>query len=301
MSVVPVRSFRVPSVLFALLAVLLAGTACASHPAAPPAAAASGPHRIVSLDSSSTEILFAIGAGRQVVAVDKDSDYPPDVPKSSLDALKPNVEAIAEYHPDLVITGYDSNGLVAGLRKIGVRVLLEPAPSTVDGAFRIWTGIGAATGHAAAARRLVTSTEHQLAAIVAAAPHPATPLSYYYELDQTYYTATSHTFIGSLLGRFGLRNVADPADSKSAGGYPQLSAEKVLAADPDLVFLADSQCCGQNPATVAARPGWHSLAAVRDGGVVALNDDIASRWGPRIVSLMRTVSAAIGRVTAHAD
>jgi iron complex transport system substrate-binding protein len=294
MSVVPVRSVRVLTVLFALIGGF-ALTGCASHTGAP---ASSGPQRIVSLDSSSTEILFAIGAGKQVVAVDKDSDYPSDVPKSSLDALKPNVEAIAKYHPDLVVTSYDTNGLVAGLRKIGVRVLLEPAPSTVDGAYAIWNSIGKASGHATAAAKLVASTEQQLASIVAAAPHPAHPLSYYYELDQTYYTATSHTFIGSLLGRFGLTNVADPADSKASGGYPQLSAEKVLAADPDLVFLADDQCCGQTATTVAARPGWHTLAAVRDGGVVALNDDIASRWGPRIVTLMKTVATAIGTVSA---
>jgi iron complex transport system substrate-binding protein len=283
--------------LFALVCVTLAG--CASHATGSPATPAQ-PHRIVSLDSSSTEILFAIGAGRQVVAVDKDSDYPADVPKSSLDATKPNVEAIATYHPDLVITGYDTNGLVSGLRKIGVRVLLEPAPSTVDGAYSVWTDIGRATGHLAAARKLVTSTQQQISSIVAAAPHPATPLRYYYELDQTYYTATSHTFIGALLGRFGLTNVADPADTKASGGYPQLSAERVLVTDPDLVFLADSQCCGQSAATVAARPGWRSLAAVRDGGVVALNDDIASRWGPRIVDLMGTVSSAIGKVAVHA-
>jgi cobalamin transport system substrate-binding protein len=293
----PVRSYRLLSVVFALVCVVLAG--CASHPASAPAAPAR-PQRIVSLDPSSTEILFAIGAGHQVVAVDKDSDYPPDVPKSSLDATKPNVEAIAAYHPDLVITGYDTNGLVSGLRRIGVRVLLEPAPSTVDGAYAVWTGIGRATGHLASARRLVTSTRQRIASIVAAAPHPATPLRYYYELDQTYYTATSHTFIGALLGDFGMTNVADPADTKASGGYPQLSAERVLAADPELVFLADSQCCGQTAAAVAARPGWRSLAAVRDGGVVSLDDDIASRWGPRIVDLMRTVSAAIGEVSGHA-
>ncbi len=300
MSAVPVRSNRVPTVLFALICVLAAVAACASHPSTP-AATSTGPHRIVSLDSSSTEILYAIGAGKQVVAVDKESDYPASAPRSSLDALKPSVEAITKYHPDLVITGYDTNGLVAGLRKLGVRVLLEAAPSTVDGAYGIWTSIGKATGHTAAAQHLVTSTKQQLASIVAAAPHPERPLSYYYELDQTYYTATSHTFIGALLGQFGMTNIADPADSAAAGGYPQLSAERVLAADPQLVFLADSQCCGQNATSVAARPGWHTLAAVRDGGVVALNDDIASRWGPRMVDLMRTVSAAIGKVAVHAS
>lgn len=298
----PVRSLRSLSVLFALICVTLctALAGCASHPSSSPATTAQ-PKRIVSLDSSSTEILYAIGADHQVVAVDKYSDYPAGVPKSSLDGTKPNVEAIAAYHPDLVITGYDTNGMVQGLRKIGVKVLLEPAPSTVDGAYSVWTGIGKATGHLAAARRLVADTRRQLASIVATAPHPATPLRYYYELDQTYYTATSHTFIGALLGRFGMTNIADPADTKASGGYPQLSAERVLAADPQLVFLADSQCCGQTAAKVATRPGWRSLAAVHDDGVVALNDDIASRWGPRIVDLMRTVSAAITRVSAHAS
>ncbi|HEY3750070.1 MAG TPA: helical backbone metal receptor [Pseudonocardiaceae bacterium] len=255
----------------------------------------------MSLDSSSTEILFALGAGKEVVAVDKDSDYPANAPKSSLDATKPNVEAIAAYHPDLVVTAYDTNGLVSGLRKIGVRVLVEAAPTTVDGAYAVWNAIGKATGHVPAAQRLVASTKQQITSIVTAAPRPTTPLRYYYELDQTYYTATSHTFIGSLLGLFGMTNVADPADSKTAGGYPQLSAERVLAADPELVFLADSECCGQNATTVAARPGWQSLAAVRDGGVVALNDDIASRWGPRIVDLLRTVASAISKVAVHAS
>jgi iron complex transport system substrate-binding protein len=290
---------RVLTVLFALIVSSGVVAGCASH-AAPSTPASGAPQRIVSLDASSTEILFAIGAGRQVVAVDKDSDYPAGVPRSSLDATKPNIEAIAAYHPDLVVTAYDANGLVAGLRKIGVRALLEPAPTTVDGAYAVWTGIGRATGHADAAQRLVTSTKQSIAATVAATPRPARPLRYYYELDQTYYTATSHTFIGALLGRFGMTNIADPADSKAAGGYPQLSSEQVLATDPDLVFLADSTCCGQNPATVAARPGWRSLTAVRDGGVVALNDDIASRWGPRIVALMRTVATAVGKASGHA-
>jgi iron complex transport system substrate-binding protein len=298
--VVPVRSRRVATVLFALICAFGVVTGCASH-AASPAASPDEPKRVVSLDSSSTEILFALGAGKEVVAVDKDSDYPANAPKSSLDATKPNVEAIAAYHPDLVVTAYDTNGLVSGLRKIGVRVLVEAAPTTVDGAYAVWNAIGKATGHVPAAQRLVASTKQQITSIVTAAPRPTTPLRYYYELDQTYYTATSHTFIGSLLGLFGMTNVADPADSKTAGGYPQLSAERVLAADPELVFLADSECCGQNATTVAARPGWQSLAAVRDGGVVALNDDIASRWGPRIVDLLRTVASAISKVAVHAS
>jgi iron complex transport system substrate-binding protein len=294
----PTRT-RSLTVLFALAVASGIVTGCATH-ATTAAPAAVGPQRIVSLDSSSTEILFAIGAGKQVVAVDKDSDYPTDAPHSSLDATKPNIEAIAAYHPDLVVTAYDANGLSAGLQKIGVHVLLEPAPATVDGAYSVWNSIGKATGHLDASKRLVASTKQQITSIVAGVPHPAKPLRYYYELDQTYYTATSHTFIGALLGLFGMTNIADPADTKASGGYPQLSAEQVLATNPDLVFLADSACCGQNATTVAARPGWRALTAVRDSGVVALNDDIASRWGPRIVDLLRTAATAVSKASRHA-
>lgn len=289
---------------------------CASHPAGPAAAVSAGnafpatitpsgapsvtvpaqPRRIVSLDASNTETLFAIGAGSQVVAVDKDSNYPAKVPHNSLDATKPNIEAIAAYHPDLVVTAYDTNNLVGGLTAVHVPVLLLPAPSTAAQAYTGWVELGTATGHRARADAVVASAKRTIAAAVAAAPRNR-PGSYYYELDQTYYTATSHTFIGSLIGLFGLSNIADPADTATSGGYPQLSAERVLKADPTLVFLADSRCCGQNATTVAARPGWSTLSAVRNGYVVALDDDIASRWGPRIVNLVD----AVGKAVATAD
>jgi iron complex transport system substrate-binding protein len=304
-----------------LLIAALALTGCASHeqasnsspstsyaaafpvtltpPGAPGVTLATAPQRIVSLDSSDTETLFAVGAGSQVVAVDKDSDYPPNVPKSQLDATKPNVEAIAAYHPDLVVTGYDTDNLVSALRRIDIPVLQLTAPQNLDQAYQIWSTIGRATGHQAQADALISNARNEINAAVATTPKPGKALSYYYELDQTYYTATSHTFIGGLLGRFGLTDIADPADSPAAGGYPQLSAEQVLAADPTLIFLADNQCCGQNAATVAARPGWSTLAAVRSGNVVALNDDIASRWGPRIVDLVRTVAAAVTKAAGR--
>ena len=107
-------------------------------------------------------------------------------------------------------------------------------------------------------------------------------MTYYYELDQTYYSATSSTFIGQVLGLLGLRNVADAAKGAAAsGGYPQLSGEFILRSNPNYILLADTICCGQSATTVAQRPGWSGLAAVKSGRVLGLNDDIASRWGPR--------------------
>jgi iron complex transport system substrate-binding protein len=88
--------------------------------------------------------------------------------------------------------------------------------------------------------------------------------------------------------------VAD-ATADKAGGYPQLSAEFLLQSKPDLIFLADTKCCAQTPATVADRPGWRGLPAVKDGHVVALDDDVASRWGPRVTDFLQTVIGAVKR------
>ncbi|MFI7676822.1 ABC transporter substrate-binding protein [Actinophytocola sp. NPDC049390] len=250
------------------------------------------PTRIVSLSASNTETLYAVGAGEQVVAVDEQSDYPEDAPKTDLSGLTPNVEAISGYEPDLVVISDDAENLVQSLTAIDVPVLAVPAAQTLDDVYAGMTAIGKATGHADEAADLVERTRADLDKIVADTPKPATALTYYHELDTTLYSATSKTFIGQIYSLFGLTNIADPADV-DAGGYPQLSNEAILQADPDLIFLADVQCCGQSAETVAQRPGWDTLKAVQNDNVVELNDDLASRWGPRIVDLATSIADAV--------
>ncbi len=116
--------------------------------------------------------------------------------------------------------------------------------------------------------------------------------TFYHELDPTFYSVTSSTFIGEIYGLLGLVDIADAADPDGYG-YPQLSAEYIIEQDPDFIFLADTKCCGQNAETVAARPGWDRLTAVEEGRIVELDDDVASRWGPRIVDLLATVAEAV--------
>ena len=248
--------------------------------------------RIVSISPTATEMLFAIGAGDRVVAVDKFSYYPEEAPVTDLDGWNPNIEAIAGYEPDLVVL-QASEEVIGSLEALGITVVNQGGPSSFDEVYAQISELGVATGLEAQAAEVVADMEADIAALVDDAPD-ASGSSYYHELDDTLFSITSDTFIGEVYGLFGLANVADPADADgSAYGYPQLSEEYLLDADPDLIFLADTLCCDQTAQTVSERPGWDQLSAVRDGNVIELNDDIASRWGPRLVDFVAAISQSL--------
>ena len=253
--------------------------------------------RIVSISPTATEMAFAIGAGDRVVAVDQFSYYPAEAPVTDLDGWNPNVEAIASYDPDLVLL--QTNAEVAGsLEALGIEVWAHDAPFAFDDVYAQIEQLGAVTGQGAEVAALVADMRARIDELIAAAPD-ASGLSYYHELDNTLYTVTSGTFIGQVYGLFGLTNVADPADADgSAWGYPQLSDEYLVDADPDIIFLADTLCCGQDAQTVAARPGWDLLTAVQAGRIVELDDDIVSRWGPRLVDFIAAISGVLVSIGA---
>jgi len=294
--------------LFVLAAALVAG--CGGQSTAPSDGASGGdfpvtvkaangsvriparPKRIISLAPSDTEMLYAIGAGPQVTAVDELSDYPKNAPRTKLSGQKPNAEAIIAKNPDLVVLSDDMNGVVAALTKVKIPVIQAPAAAKLDDSYTEIAGLGKATGHSAQAAKVVAGMKKGIADAAAKVKKPGTPLTYYHELDPSFHSAASNTFIGQVYGLFGLRNIADKAKEQN-GGYPKLSAEYVAEADPDLIFLADTKCCGQTTATLGKRPGWEKLTAVRKGDVVPMDDDVASRWGPRVVDLAKQVGAAV--------
>jgi len=291
----------------AITAASSAATSRASFPvtfesATGPVTLKAAPTRIVSLSPTATQILFAIGAGKQVAAADSDSTLPANAPRTSLSGYDPNVEAIAHYQPQLVVISYNPSGLAASLAKLGIPVLDQDAASSLHGTYGQIGELGSITGHRSTAQSLIAKMRSQIAAIVAETPHFSPALTYYYELDQTYYTVTSDTFVGSLMSMLGLHNIAD-ATPGAASGYPQLSDEFIVKADPKVIILADTICCGQSAKTVAKRPGWQSIAAVRTGGVVSINDSIASQWGPNVVTLERDVETALAHLETrdHAD
>ena len=257
------------------------------------------PMRIVSLSPTATEMLYAIGAGAQVVAVDEYSNYPQEAVDlgTKLSGYEPNIEAISGFTPDLVIASYDPGSLVQQLGDLGIPVYLADAVTTIDAAYEQIENIGLLTGHAQESTDITALMKSQIEEAVAGVTLPTEPLSYYHELDNTLYSITSNTFIGSVYSLFGLRNIADNVET--GNDYPQLSAEVIVSADPDLIFLADTKCCGETAATVEARDGWGSLKAVMNGNIVELDDDIPSRWGPRIVDFVIAIRDAISALLVN--
>ena len=253
--------------------------------------------RIVSLSPTATEMLFAIGADGQLLAVDDQSNYPPQVldKPHDLSGYQPNVEAIAALKPDLVLIGDDTSGLSNQLDALGLKTWVGPAATSFDDVYTQIEQLGALTGHIGEAAELASTMQTEIDAAVKATPQPTKPLTYYHELDNTYYSVTQNTFIGQVYALFGLQSIADLQEVSS--DYPQLSAESIIQANPDFIFLADGGF-GESPETVAARPGWANLKAVTGSRVVVVDADISSRWGPRVVDYVKDIAAVVTQAVA---
>jgi len=257
-------------------------------------ASSSTPSRIISLSPSATEILFGIGAGPQVIAVDDNSDYPSNAPFSKLSSFTPNVEAIAAYRPDLVVlqsSATNAATIQSDLQKLKINVFLEVTPSNINDAYAEFLALGKVTGHPSRAKALVTTMKSRIAEILAKA-RKKSAVTIFHELDNTLYSADSTTFIGQIYSDFNFSNIAD---GTNAGGYPQLTSESVIKANPKVIFLDDGPY-GESAATVAARPGWSTISAVKNKHVVVLPLDIADRWGPRLVDFYQFVAQATAKI-----
>jgi iron complex transport system substrate-binding protein len=232
------------------------------------------------------------------VAVDDFSNFPAEALElpNELSGFEPNIEAIAGFEPDLVLASGDS--AQAQLEDLGIAVWVGPAASSISDTYDQIEQLGAATGRIAEAAELVSSMQARIDAVVAEAPTSDEPLTYYHELDPTFFSTTSDTFIGETYSLLGLVNIAD--EGADGNQFPQLNAEAIVEANPDLIFLADTKCCAQTAETVAARDGWDVIAAVQNDNVIEMDDDIASRWGPRVVDYLEAVSAAVTKAAVPA-
>ena len=280
-----------------LAKIVLATTVISIFAIYPSQAASNLPKRIISLSPSATEILYAIGSGKQVIAVDDLSNYPSEALMTKLSAFNPNVEALLNYKPDLIILNADATKALevkAALEKLKITVFLEKAPSNLREAYLEITALGRATGKLTGAQNTISEMKNRISAAIKAG-RTSKKITFFHELDDTLYTATSDTFIGKVYKDFNLVNVADPAATADSAGYPQLQSEYVIKANPKIIFLSDAQY-GESLATITKRAGWNGISAVKSKNVVALPEDIPSRWGPRLADFYEFIANAIAKV-----
>jgi len=244
------------------------------------------PQRVASLSAGHTEILYALGAGGQVGAVDNTSDCPAataDLP--SVDAFAPSVEAIADLEPDLVIIFFDPGDLQSSLQGLGIPVLNLASPSSVEGVYDQTEWLGKATGHAVDAARLIADMQAEVQDIQSQIGDVTDAPTVFHEIDNTYFTAGPGSFVADLYDILGAQNIADATGQP----FPQMSAEAIIEADPEVIVLADEDA-GESPDTVKARPGWSGVSAVQNDRIYVIDPDIISRPGPRLVEALRTLA-----------
>ena len=256
------------------------------------------PIKIISLSPSATEILYAIGAGSQILAVDNLSNYPAGAPVSEISAFEPSVEAILAKKPDLVLLSIDSTKapqIRNALVKLGIPVLMEKAPATLKDVYAENTLLARVTDRQAEGVKLNASMAKSIKDTLAKAKK-SSKIRIFHELDDTYFSATSNTFIGKVYKSFGVVNIADAAAGADNSGYPQLSAEYLLKSDPQVIFLADAQY-GVTADSVSKRAGWSQISAVKNKKIVELPADVPSRWGPRLVDFYKLIGASLAKVS----
>ncbi len=242
--------------------------------------------RIVSIAPSNTEILFAVGAGQQVVGREELSDYPAEAKNvTSIGSVfqKINTEAIVALKPDLVLAAeINSPEQVKALEDLKLTVYYLPNPKTFDDLYANLATVGKLTGHSSEASKLNESLKARYDAVRQKVSQAKETPTVFYEIDATDptkpYTSGPGTFIDLVIKLAGGKNIG--AELKDA--FAQISSEELVKQNPSIILLGDA-LYGVTPESVAQRPGWSSLSAVKNKQVFAFDDNLISRPGPRLI------------------
>lgn len=257
--------------------------------------------RIVSLSPTHTETLYALGLGDFVVAVDRDSDFPEaalEVREESLGPDTSGLDVLLGLDPDIVIIGDDPTDIVGRLNAAGVPSYSGPPADSVEEVFTQIEDIADLVGQPELADELVTDMRDEIESIVSSLPDGATDLTVFHEIDPSLFTTGSDSFLSDVYATVGLTNIAGPGDVDQAGQVTQMTSDEVVAADPDVIVLADVDCCDVTIDRLASRDGWSDISAVEDGAVVPVSDGLAMRWGPRVVDLLSAVAGGVAAAAA---
>ena len=248
------------------------------------------PQNVLSISPAATEILFAIGAGNSVVAIDSHSNFPnqtENLPKLGFQDV--NTEVIMSYEPDFIITTGGHEDLTQQLRTLGITTVLLDGAVSINEIYLQISLLGEIMALENNAQVLITDMGKQISTIEKKLENVDNGPSVYFELDPGLWTVGSNSFIGELLSILKLRNIA----ANSATAYPQLNLESIVTENPDIILLADFQY-GENSESVKTRPGWELISAVQNNQILEIIDaDIVSRPGPRVGNGLQLIAKLI--------
>jgi iron complex transport system substrate-binding protein len=247
------------------------------------------PEAIVSLSAAHVEMLYAIGAGDQLIAGDLFSDCPSAATElEQLDSFTPSVEAITALEPDLVVLGFSDPDLQAALAGVDITSLLQEPPANVDGVLEDMELLGRVTGHAEEAAAYADGMDARIDEIVAELPEEDQPPKVFHEVDNTLFTAGPGSFVADLYELLKAENIAEATGEP----FPQMTQEAIIAAAPNVIILAD-EGESESAETVSARPGWDAIPAVQEQRIYPVDPDIVNRPGPRVVEALETLSGLL--------
>jgi iron complex transport system substrate-binding protein len=253
--------------------------------------------RIISLAPSTTEILFAIGAGEQVVGREDFTNYPEEaleLPSIGGTWGDLNTEAMLALEPDLVLAApLTTDEQIASMTDVGLTVFKLSNPTTMTEMYDLLRTAAVLTGHEEETEALIDSLIARVDAVTAVIAEAETTPVVFYELDGTSdpaapWTTGPGTFIDTLITMAGGQNVASDLE----GEWVQISVEELIARDPDVLLLGDANY-GVTIQSVAERAGWGGLSALANDTVFTFNDDLASRPGPRLVDGLEQMAKLI--------
>jgi iron complex transport system substrate-binding protein len=245
------------------------------------------PQRIVSLAPNVTEILFAIGAGDRVVGVTRFCSYPPEVkrlPKVG-GYTDISIEAVLALSPDFVVVSRGNpKPTLAALSRHGLTILTAINTESLEEVERAILRIGRATDNEEQAKQVCEKMQATLASVQKAVSdvNPRRRI-YFGSLAAPYMAAGPTSFIGECIAAAGGDNIAQGIRD----AWPTLSIETIIARNPEVIlegFHAETGSSHREQLSKRLRndPVWSKIAAVREGRVYIMNDDMVHRPGPRL-------------------
>jgi len=244
--------------------------------------------KIVSLSTTHTEIVQALGGGELLVGADSFSQTPETVKK--IDAFTATTDEILELNPDVVLIAFDINEIVTDLEGKEMKYALLPPARNFEDVYSQIEIIGNLIHRENEAKNLISSMREDVSTILQNTTFK--DIKIFHEIGYTYgiYTVNKNSFIGEIYNLLGVKNIANELEDPYSSGYPEISEEKIIESNPDLIVVGHSDYLNKD---LSIRTSWKNLTAVKSNNIYFLDENLANNWGINTVDLLNVLNEII--------